>query len=366
MELSDAEGASRAARAFHLPGPPHLFGPLAGGLIHRSWVIEAGGERFVLQRLNRAVFRDLNAVMSNIRIVTRHLARRFTESHGDEAIRRTLTLVAARDGRDWTEDQDGHAWRCTLYVEGSEARPEARSAVDAFEAGTAFGTFSRLVADLREPLAVTIPGFHDTAGRLRALRSAVVQDPLGRVARVQGELEAIREHEMLAHVLPPLLAAGTIPERPAHNDAKIANVLFDAGSGHALGVLDLDTVMPGTALHDVGDLIRSTVGSVPEDAAAGAPMRVRPELFAALTQGWSAGAERTFTDPERDLFVTAGRIMTYEQAVRFLTDHIAGDVYYPVDRPDHNLDRARAQLSLFLDLTQRADELEEVVASVRP
>jgi len=362
--LNDAEGASRAARAFHLPGPPHLFGPLAGGLIHRSWVIEAGGERFVLQRLNRAVFRDLDAVMANIRLVTRHLARRFTEAHGDDALRRTLTLVAARDGRDWIEDDDGHAWRCTLYVEGSESRPEARTADDAFEAGMAFGTFSRLLTDLDTPLAVTIPGFHDTAGRLRALRAAVAADPVGRAARVQGELEAIREHEMLAHIIPPLLAAGTIPERVAHNDAKIANVLFDAGTGHALGVLDLDTVMPGTALHDVGDLIRSTVGSLPEDAAAGAPMRVRPELFAALTTGWFAGTDGAFTRPERDLFVTAGRIITYEQAVRFLADHVAGDVYYPVDRPGHNLDRARAQLSLFLDLTQRADELEEVVASI--
>jgi Ser/Thr protein kinase RdoA (MazF antagonist) len=363
VELSDAEGAIRAARAFHLPGPPHLFGPLAGGLIHRSWVIEAGGERFVLQRLNRSVFRDLDAVMSNIGIVTRHLALRFTESHGDDAIRRTLTLVAARDGRDWTEDDDGHAWRCTLYVEGSEARSEARTAEDAFQAGAAFGTFSRHLADLPTPLAVTIPGFHDTTSRLRALRSAVAADPVGRVARVQGELEAIREHEMLAHILPPLLASGVIPERTAHNDAKIANVLFDSGTGHALGVLDLDTVMPGTALHDVGDLIRSTVGSGAEDGGAGAPMRVRPELFAALAKGWLAGTEGAFTRAERDLFVTAGRIITYEQAVRFLADHIAGDVYYPTERPEHNLDRAQAQLSLFLDLTQRADELEEIVAS---
>src|SRR6478735_3400911 len=147
---------------------------------------------------------------------------------------------------------------------------------------------------------------------------------------------------MLAHILPPLLASGALPERAAHNDAKIANVLFDSGTGHALGVLDLDTVMPGTALHDVGDLIRSTVGNLPEDAATGAPMRVRPELFAALTQGWFAGAEGAFTRAERDLFVTAGRIIPYEQGVRFLTDHLAGDVYYPIDHPEHNLDRARA------------------------
>ena len=364
MELNDAEGAIRAARGFHLPGPAHLFGPLPGGLIHRTWLLEAGGERFVLQRLNRSVFRDLGAVMSNIGIVTRHLLTRFTESHGDEAMRRTLTLVTARDGRDWMEDAEGHAWRCTLYVPESSSRLVAEAPDDAFQAGHAFGTFSRLLADLPTPLAVTIPGFHDTPARLRALRAAVAADPLGRAAAVRDELEMIREHEALAHVLPPLLASGAIPARPAHNDAKIANVLFDAPTGEALGVLDLDTVMPGTALHDVGDLVRSTVATGVEDGAGGEPLRVRPELFEALLDGWVDGAGEAFSRAERDLFVTAGRVITLEQAVRFLADHVAGDVYYPTDRAGHNLDRARAQLSLFLDLTRRAEELEDLVATV--
>ncbi len=364
MELSDAEGALRAARSFHLPGPPAISGPLPGGLIHRTWLIEAGGERFVLQRLNRSVFRDLGAVMSNIGIVTRHLRAKFSESHRDDAMRRTLTLVAARDGGEWIEDSEGHAWRCTLYVNDSTSRLVARGAEDAFEAGHAFGTFSRLIADLATPLAVTIPGFHDTPSRLRALRDVVTTDPVGRVAAVRGELEVIREHETLAHVIPSLLASRELPDRTAHNDAKIANVLFDAPTGKALGVLDLDTVMPGTALHDVGDLIRSTVASGPEDGSGGASIEVRPELFTALFAGWQDGAGAAFSRAERDLFVTAGRVITLEQAVRFLTDHIAGDVYYPTEREGQNLARAQAQLSLFLDLTGRADELEEIVATL--
>ena len=317
----------------------------------------------MLQRLNRAVFRDLDAVMSNIAIVTRHVAARLEATGAGDAERRSLTLVRSRGGADWIEDENGDAWRCTLYVEGSVTRLTADTPEDAREAGRAFGDFTQLMADLRTPLAVTIPGFHDTATRLAALRAAALADRAGRAHGITPELEVISEHTSLAHILPEMLASGALPERVAHNDAKISNVLFDAESGHALGVLDLDTVMPGTALHDVGDLIRSTVGSAAEDEPDARRMAVRPEMFRELVEGYLAGAGAGIAPAERALMVTAGRVITYEQAVRFLTDHLAGDVYYPIGRPGHNLDRARAQLALFLDLTARSEQLEEIVAS---
>lgn len=360
--MTEAEGALRAAGRFHLPGVPQVTGLLPGGLIHRSWLVEAGGVRFVLQRLNRAVFHDIDAVMSNIAIVTRHLAAKLASEGDDAAERRALTLVEGKDGRDWIEDQEGGAWRCTLYVEGTASRLTADSVDDAYEAGRAFGDFARLVADLRTPLAVTIPGFHDTVARLDALREAAASDRAGRAASASRELAVIDANAPLAQTLPALLASGEIPSRPAHNDAKIANVLFDEESGHALGVLDLDTVMPGTALHDVGDLIRSTVGSAAEDEADPRRMLVRPEIFRGLVEGYLRGVGPSFTPAERAQIVTAGRVITFEQTVRFLTDHLAGDVYYPIARPGHNLDRARAQLALFLDLTARSEELEEIVA----
>ena len=357
-------GAAHAAAHFHLPGPPRIAGPLPGGLIHRSWVVEAGGLRFVLQRLNRKVFPDLDAVMSNMAIVTRHIAGRLGTGPRGEARRRTLTLVASREERDWWEDERGDAWRCTLFVEGSVARYTARHPDDAYEAGVAFGEFSALLSDLATPLAVTIPGFHDTPSRLAALRAAVEADPVARAAGVRDELELVAEHAALAHVLPAMLASGAIPARPAHNDAKIANVLFHEATGRALAVVDLDTVMPGSLLHDIGDLVRSTVGSTAEDDPVPGRMRVRVEYFAALVRGLLAGAGETCSHAERALIVTAGRAITLEQAVRFLTDHVAGDVYYPLDRPGHNLDRARTQLALFADLTARAEELEEIVAGL--
>ena len=362
--MNEADAAARAAAQFRLPGVPQVTGLLPGGLIHRSWLVEAGGVRFVLQRLNRTVFRDLDAVMANMAIVTRHLAARLAADPGGDAERRALTLVATKQERDWWTDEQGDAWRCTLYVEGSAARLTAESAEDAFEAGRAFGEFAHLLSDLRAPLALTIPGFHDTPSRVAALRDAAEQDRAGRRSAVVPELELVAAHAALGQVLPAMLASGALPTRTAHNDAKIANVLFDARSGQALGVVDLDTVMPGTALHDVGDLIRSTVGSAAEDDPEPARMRVRPAMFEALVRGYCFGAGLGFTAAERALVVTAGRVISLEQGVRFLTDHLAGDVYYPIGRPGHNLDRARTQLALFLDLTARSEELEEIVSRI--
>ena len=363
MELSSPDRAARAALRFPLPGQPLVLGPLFGGLIHETWLVEAGTTRWVLQRLNRNVFRDVDAVMRNFSAVVEHLVRRTTSLGLSEPQRRVLALVPARDGRAWTEDEAGGAWRCTGYIAHTETKLRAASPAEAREAGRAFGEYTRLMEGFTAPLAMTIPGFHHTGGRLKALERVVERDPVGRVASVAAELEVVDEFRALAHVLSPLMAARGIPTRPAHNDAKIANLLFDDISGRSLAVIDLDTVMPGSSLHDIGDLIRTTVGSTEEDGPDARTMQVRPEYFAALIEGWFAGAEGVLTADERDLTLTAGRILTFEQAVRFLTDHLDGDRYYPVSRPDHNLHRAQAQLALLIDLTERSVELEEIVAA---
>jgi aminoglycoside phosphotransferase (APT) family kinase protein len=355
--------AARAAQQFPLPGIPRVIGAMTGGLIHETWRVEAGGTEWVLQRLNRSVFRDVDGVMRNFAAVSAHLDRRIVSAGLPEPHRRALELVPATGGELWVEDREGGAWRCTGYIGGTVALTHAESPEVAREAGRAFGEFTRLMHDFHEPLAVTLPGFHHTATRVGAFETAIKRDRMGLVAMVGAEIEVLREFTPLAHVLPPLIAAGALPTRAVHNDAKIANLLFDERTGHALAVVDLDTVMPGSALHDVGDLIRSTVGTAEEDEPELFNMVVRPEYFAALVAGWFAGAGEVLTPMERELTLTAGRILTFEQGVRFLTDHLDGDHYYPIEHPGHNLDRARAQIALLLDLTEHSDELEEIVAS---
>lgn len=360
--MTPAERTARAAAAFQIPGTPRVVGPLAGGLIHETWRVESGGTDWVLQRLNRSVFPDVEGVMRNFAAVASHVERRLIAARAIDRHRRALTLVPARSGALWVEDEERGAWRCTAFIGGAVSKPVADTPAAAREAGRAFGEFTRLLGDFDAPLAVTIPGFHHTATRVAAFDRAVARDAAGRAAEVAAEIAVLHEFRQLAQVLSPLMASGAVPTRAAHNDAKIANLLFDERTAEAITVLDLDTVMPGSALHDVGDLIRSTVGTAAEDEPELFNMTVRPDYFAALVEGWFAGAGDALTPMERELTLTAGRIMTYEQAVRFLTDHLEGDRYYPVGHPGHNLDRARAQIALLLDLTDRSEELEAIVA----
>lgn len=224
----------------------------------------------------------------------------------------------------------------------------------AHEAARAFGEFQRRLVDLpAPPLHETIPGFHATPARLAALEQAASADRVGRVAGARAELASVlsAQRRQLAHGLERARGSGTLRERVVHNDAKIANVLFDVTTGEALCVVDLDTVMPGLALYDYGDLVRSAAGTAAEDAPP-EEVEVRPDLIEALAAGFIDGARDTLSREERALMPLAAMVITLEQAVRFLTDHLDGDRYYRISRPGQNVDRFRAQLAL-LDALER-------------
>jgi aminoglycoside phosphotransferase (APT) family kinase protein len=338
-----------AAAAF--VGEGATCAPLAGGHINDSWLVRRGAERCFLQRINARVFRDPRQVVRNVTAVTAHV----------RACREPVTcplLLPTRTGRPWLEDEDGGIWRCMEYVD-AEVKPIVGSAHDAREAALAFGAFSRMMASYAgPPLPETIPGFHDTAARLRQLEQAVTMDPLGRAAAARSDIEALRQRAPLTGLLPSRMAAGTVPCRLAHNDAKIANVLFDRTTGRARWVVDLDTVMPGSLLHDFGDLVRSSVTRAAEDDSS---PQAEPELFEALAEGFLLGAGDAPTVTELALLESAGRLITFEQAARFLTDHLQGDTYYRIDRPGQNLERARSQLALLESLEAQSGAFRAAV-----
>lgn len=328
-----------------------LFAPLAsadlldGGLINRSWRVRStDGRQWLLQRINPVVFPDGSEVMENISRVTAHLSRRTEGSAGGG--RTCLTLVPGSDGGVAVQAEDGAWWRMYRFIDGAHTRQTARQADDAFSAARAFGEFLAQLADFSEPLHETIPGFHDTARRLKALEDAATRDSAGRRRDASSELEFAHEWRRLAFHLGPPLDSGRLPRRVVHNDAKIANVLFDDETGEPLCVIDLDTVMPGTSLWDVGDLLRSLASRVGEEAADPAEVEVERERVEAVRDGWLTGAAGAVTSEERALILDAGRVISYEQGVRFLTDHLEGDRYYPVDDDQHNLRRARTQFQL--------------------
>jgi hypothetical protein len=338
--------AESAARAFALPGEPSLA-PLGGGHINASWLVTAGGARFVLQRLNTHVFPRPALVMENVARVTAHVGATLAREGAPDAERRALRLVPTQGGEAWHVDAAGGWWRVYAYVEGTVTRDTPRDAGDAYQAALAFGRFQRLLGSYDgPPLHETIPGFHDTPRRVAALEVSAARDAAGRLTESRAELDTLLARRELAHALRGM------PTRVVHNDAKLANVLLDARTGQGVCVIDLDTVMPGLSLYDFGDLARSCVSEAAEDETDLDRVVVRRDYLEALGAGFLDGTGNLLGADERGLLLTAARVITYEQAVRFLTDYLDGDRYYPVapGRPLHNLERARTQTRLLTAL----------------
>ena len=339
---------------FAIDAPVVAVEPFSGpaGHINASYVVTTHrGGRFFLQRLNRHVFPDLDALMENVARVTRHVGG-------------PLRLVPTREGLACARDDQGDVWRLYGFIERAVARAMA-SAADAERAAGAFGAFQRALADLPGPrLHETIPHFHDTPRRLESFECAVQRDSAGRAAEARKEIAQVQGRRELAAVLVKAAASGTVPERIVHNDAKLANVLFDAASGEALCVVDLDTVMPGLALFDFGDLVRSMATRAAEDERDTSRVRLEPELFESIARGYVAATRELLTPAERELLVPAAQVIVFEQAVRFLIDHLEGDRYYRIARPGHNLDRCRTQLALLDALLAGERALEQIVTRV--
>lgn len=357
------------AARFDVEGRLVSVEPQAGGHINDSWMATwetgSGPRRFLLQHINRNVFRQPEQVMENMVRLNDHVARHVAREGLSEPERRVLALVPTRDGATHHREADGEVWRLLPWIEGTRCSERADSAEEAGGAAKAFGRFLRQVADLPPPaLHETIPGFHDTAARLRALEQAVAADAVGRVAASRQEVEAILDRRALGNALDDRVADGELQIRPTHNDAKIANVLFDENTGEPLCVVDLDTVMPGLALHDFGDMVRSMASDSAEDEPDASRVAARVPVFEALARGFSEAAGDGLSSVERSLLPEGALVITLEQAARFLTDHLQGDTYYRVSREGHNLDRTRTQVRLVESLESHDPEIRRIVKSL--
>jgi aminoglycoside phosphotransferase (APT) family kinase protein len=356
------------AGRFALTGRATGIEPFPGGHINDSFLLEAvagdGVRRYLLQRINGDVFPRPHQVMRNIERVTRHVLKRMREDGVEDPRRRFLTLIPTLEGGAWLQDARGDVWRLYHFIEGTSCHLEVETLEQAETAGFSFGQFQQLLSGLDgAPLHEVIHGFHDTPERFAALERAVDADPLGRAAGCAEEIRALRALHPEAAVVVDGLEDGSIPLRPVHNDCKMSNVLIDEASGEALCVVDLDTMMPGSALYDFGDMIRTMTTRAAEDERLLEKVFVELPFFERLLRGYLRGTGGLLVPRELELLAFSGKLITMELAARFLTDHLLGDRYFRIHRPQHNLDRARAQLALVRSLEENRAEMEAMVAA---
>ncbi len=339
--------------------------PFGSGHINRTYLAHYrngnGGLRYVYQQINDKVFTDVPAMMQNIARVTDHVRGKL-EGDPDDSHRRVLTLVppiARTDsGYDALRAEDGSWWRAYRFIDGARTYDTFDDPQRAYRAAKTFGCFIEMLADLGgDRLHETIPAFHDTPKRYADFIAAVERDPLGRAIDVKDEIAFCERNASLASALEDLRAGGSARECVTHNDTKVNNVMIDDLTGEGLCVIDLDTVMPGLALYDFGDMVRTATMPVAEDERDLALVEVDSAMYEAVARGFVEGAGGLLGPQEREHLVTAGRVITFECGMRFLADHILGDTYFRIHRPEQNLDRARTQFALVDSLTRREHEL---------
>jgi N-acetylhexosamine 1-kinase len=327
-------GLPAVAARFALDAPVGDVQPFGDGLINDTYLVTTVRTEYVLQRVNPEVFEDPELVMRNIELVTRHLDGRYVPE-----------LVTTRSGSPLTYDDEGYVWRAWRRLPGAAAIAMP-TPVHVAHASELLARFHTALADfVPAQLGETLPGFHDPAARLDALRTAVARDPHGRVATCVREIDAALDASDLTNIAADIVAR--VPCRVAHNDAQLNNVLFR--NDDAVCLVDLDTVMPTAWFWDLGDLLRSASSYGAEDDPIAAHNEIVPELYETILTSYRRAAIGATSD-ELDAVGHAGPIVTYEQALRFLTDWIAGDIYYRTTRPAQNLDRARAQLALLASM----------------
>ena len=363
------ENLEAVASAFCLDGEPKEITPYGNGHINATFLLLCrkgeSEKKYILQRINSAIFREPGALMENVANVTAFLRKAIVEKGGDPD-RETLNVIKTKDGENYLVDSQQNYWRVFVFISNTVCLEKIENPRDFYDSAAAFGGFqNQLSAYPADTLHETIPLFHHTPSRFEALRNAVKQDPMGRAGMVRAEIDFAFAREKDAHVLTDLLEKGELPLRVTHNDTKINNILFDASTRKALCVIDLDTVMPGLSLYDFGDSIRTGASTGAEDEPDLSRVELDLSLFETFTEGFIKGCAGSLTPLEISLLPMGAKLMTYESGLRFLTDFLSGDTYFKIHRENHNLDRTRTQFKLVADMEKKWDEMAAAVNRCR-
>jgi len=358
------------AKQFRISGRLADIRPYGSGHIHDTYVVQCHQDgrciRYILQMINHAVFNNLAAMMENIVRVTAHIRAKLTEAGVDDIERRVLTIVQTCNGEAYYQCGDGSYWRMYDFIEDGRSYDTIDSLEKIYEAARMFGNFQNMLTDLPgPPLHETIPGFHNGQRRFAAFQKALKTDTCNRAQDSRAEIDYLQKHSWIFDELARFVERGDIPVRITHNDTKVNNILFDNYNSKGLCVIDLDTVMPGLALHDFGDIVRTTISSASEDEMDLSKVTIDLSRFEMVVRGYLFSAQAFLNKTEINNLLLGAKTIALEQAVRFLTDHLAGDTYYKINRPYHNLDRTRTQIRLYELILEHENELNKIVNIIR-
>ena len=355
---------STILRAFGIHEEPTCITELTNGNINGTFRIEMPtGHGYILQSVNTDIFKDPYSMMRNIDLVTGHI-RNSIIAEGLDPSRATLNFHHTKEGA-LLFPHESRLYRLADYIHDSMAFNGKADSSVLSKAGEGFGRFEAQLEDLdARLLSETIPNFHNTKLRIENFERTVEENPCKRLAECESVVSRILDNKKESSVLCDLVEHGELPLRVTHNDTKTNNMLFDRNTHEFLAVIDLDTVMPGLLAYDAADTIRFSANTAAEDERDISKVSLDLDLYEAFLTGFLGKTAYFMTKLEKETLVLGIQTIVYEQALRFLDDYIAGDVYYKTSRPKQNLDRARCQLALYDDMKRNESQMHSVVRRI--
>lgn len=316
--------------------------------------------KYILQRINNDIFKNPEELMENIKNVTQHIAKKVVEANGNP-LRETLNIIQTIDNKDYYITPEGDYFRAFVFITGAKSYEMVEEPIHMYKCGKALGKFQKQLADFDvEKLHETIKDFHHTKKRYDAFIESVNNDICKRVESVKDEIKFVTDRAKETEILVNMIEEGKLPIRVTHNDTKFNNVMIDELTDEAIAVVDLDTVMPGLSLYDFGDSIRSGATTALEDETDLSKVNFDMNLYENFAHGFISETKNALTLLEIEYLPLGAKLMTFECGMRFLMDHINGDIYFKTHRENHNLDRARNQFKLVRDMEDQMNKMKEI------
>lgn len=325
--------------------------PFGNGHINQTFLLRDGDKRLILQKINTAIFPSAHDVVQNALKIEQHLlAKKQQGLYMLEVLRQQAQAdgsYLAGTARDL---------RALRFIDNGSSIEVVESPAQAYAAALTFGQFAAALADFDASQLVTVlPDFHHLGMRFMQLKQAISADAAGRLSQCQQLVDYCLAQQHLVKELENTCAS--LPLRVCHNDTKINNMLYSTQLQRGIAVIDLDTCMPGFWLFDFGDMVRTCCSPEPEDSLDTEAVRVRPEIFKALAEGYLTGLAGEISKAEKQSLLLGAKVMCLMIGIRFLADHLNGDRYFAIKRPNHNLQRANNQIRLYQDLLQQHQTL---------